>query len=155
MSKHHPRRRSRLRCVKPGTTYLITKKTNDDLFLIRPMSARAEQAEAEMAQLERDVARALRIAGAVHLLQGELASVEKRIRSGERTNLLSELEKLAADASIRDGQLESIKERGASANPRYPELEQLRKKGLLSRICGSWAGPVACPERGRGRLRWL
>ena len=92
-----------------------------DLFLIRPMSARAELAEAKTVQLERDVARALRIAGEVRLLQGELVSVEKRIRPGERTNLLSELEKLAADAAIGAGQLESIKERGASANPRYPE----------------------------------
>ncbi len=92
-----------------------------DLFLIRPIGARAELALAKTAQLERDAARALRIAGEVRLLQGELASVERRIRQGERTNLLSELEKLAADAAIREGQLESIKERGASANPRYPE----------------------------------
>ncbi len=92
-----------------------------DLMLIRPMSARAERAEAKTAQLERDVARALRIAGEVRLLHGELASVEKRIRPGERTNLLSELERLASAASIREGQLESIKERGASANLRYPE----------------------------------
>ncbi len=92
-----------------------------DLALIRPLSARVDAAEARSTQLERDVARALRIASDVRLLQGELASVERRIRPGERTNLLSELERMAAAAAITDGQLESIKERGASANSLYPE----------------------------------
>jgi type II secretory pathway component PulM len=92
-----------------------------DLAVIDPLSERADLAEAKAAQLERDVARALRIASEVRMLQGELASVEPRIRSGERTNLLSELEKMAAAAAISESQLESIKERRASANPRYPE----------------------------------
>lgn len=92
-----------------------------ELVLIAPLRERAEVAMRKEARLEGDVARALRIASEVHLLQAELASVEQRIKPGERTNLLSELEKMAAAASIRDGQLESIKERGASANSRYPE----------------------------------
>ena len=92
-----------------------------DLVLINPLSERADRAQARATQLERDVARALRIASEVRMLQGELASVEPRIRSGERTNLLSELEKLAAAAAIGESQLESIRERRVSANPRYPE----------------------------------
>lgn len=92
-----------------------------DLAVIRPIAARADAAQTRAAQLQGDVTRALRIASEVRLLQGQLSSVEARIRSGERTNLLSELEKLAAAASLGSGQLESITERGASANARYPE----------------------------------
>ena len=44
-----------------------------DLFLIRPMSARAELAEAKTVQLERDVAR-----GAAHRRRGPLAAGRAR-----------------------------------------------------------------------------
>ena len=106
-----------------------------DLAVIAPLSERADLAQAKVAQLERDEARALRITSEVRMLQGELASVEPRIRSGERTNLLSELEKLAAAAEIGESQLESIKERRVSAISR-------NSRGGLSQGCD--------PATGRG-----
>ncbi len=116
LAKRNPRERWLLVLVGVVTSAIVL-----DLVVIDPLSERADLAQANAAQLERDVARALRIASDVRMLQGELASVEPRIRSGERTNLLSELEKLAAAAAISESQLESIKERRVSANPRYPE----------------------------------
>ncbi len=96
------------------------------LILVRtlavgPLDARAALAETEAARLETERTRALRIASDVRPIQGELIAVEKSIRPGAKVNLLSLMERLASDATISKTQLQSIKPKRPSGNPRYPE----------------------------------
>jgi hypothetical protein len=92
-----------------------------NLVAIGPLATRAERAEAEASRLEAELTRALRIASEVRTVQGELIAVESSIRPGEKVNLLSLLEQLASQATINKNQLESIKPKRPSGNPRYPE----------------------------------
>ena len=98
--------------------------------IVAPLGERAGQADARVAQLETDLARALSIAGEMRGLQGELASVEARIQPGSKTNLIALLSTLAADAKISQEQLESIEPKQPSANAKYPETRaEVRLKG--------------------------
>lgn len=96
---------------------------------IRPMSDRVAPARSEVQQLESEFAQALRMAGDVRLLQAELSDVEGRISPGQATNLFALLEKLAAEAQVKD-QLESIKPKQPSGNAQYPETRvEVQLKG--------------------------
>ena len=98
-------------------------------IVIRPMSNRVGPARSEVQELESEFAQALRMAGDVRLLQAELSSVEGRIGTGEATNLFALLEKLAAEAQVKD-QLESIKPKQPSGNVDYPETRvEVQLKG--------------------------
>lgn len=92
-----------------------------NLLAIGPLEGRATSAETDAALLERQLTRALQIASQVRSVQGELVAVERNIRPGAKVNLLSLLEKLASEATISKEQLESIKPKRPSGNPRYPE----------------------------------
>ncbi len=87
---------------------------------IAPLDARLRSVQSETEVLDMDLPRVQRMAAEVRRLQAELARVEARIQPGEKTNLFTVLENLAAEAQIRD-QLESIKPKQPSGNPRYPE----------------------------------
>ncbi len=88
---------------------------------VSPLDSRADRAAATATRLEAERTRALRIASDVRRIQGELVSVEKSIRPGEKVNLLSLLEQLASQAAIDKTQLESIKPKRPSDNEHYPE----------------------------------
>ena len=91
------------------------------IIVIGPLDARAERVRTRVTSLDREVSRALNISSEVRLLQGGLQASEARIQSGESTNLLSLLERLAQESSISKAQLDSIKPKRASENARYPE----------------------------------
>jgi type II secretory pathway component PulM len=88
--------------------------------IAQPLQADVRAADARIATLETQLARAIRLAADVRRLRAALATVESRIEPGASANLLSLLESLAAQAQIKD-RLESIKPKQGTANPRYPE----------------------------------
>jgi type II secretory pathway component PulM len=88
--------------------------------IAQPLQADVRAADARIATLEAQFTRAIRMAGDVRRLRGELAAVESRIEPGSSANLLSLLESLAAQAGVKD-RLESIKPKQGTANERYPE----------------------------------
>ncbi len=85
-----------------------------------PMRARLVALRDESLTLETDLKIAERMGREMRHLQSQLALVEARIRSGEKTNLFTLLENLAGEAGIRN-QLESIKPKQPSGSDRYPE----------------------------------
>jgi hypothetical protein len=91
-----------------------------DAWVLSPLQARGEQLRAQTQQLETDLLRAGRVAREVRVLEAQVAAVESRIRTGEKTNLFTLLESLAARSGVKD-QLESIKPKQPSGNQRYPE----------------------------------
>jgi hypothetical protein len=97
---------------------------------IAPLAARAKATEAQTAEVEGQVTRALQLASEMRGLQGELADVEGRIQPGAKTNLIAVLSTLAADAKISQEQLESIEPKQPSTNAQYPETRaEVRLKG--------------------------
>jgi Tfp pilus assembly protein PilO len=87
---------------------------------IGPIRASLSNVERETEDLAVSLQRSERMAREIQRLQTELAMVESRIKPGERANLFTLLENLAAQARIKD-QLESIKPKQASGNEMYPE----------------------------------
>jgi hypothetical protein len=97
---------------------------------VSPLLERAKASESQTAELEGQLTRALRIAGEMRGLQGELADVESRIKPGAKTNLIAQLSTLAAEAKITQEQLESIEPKQPSSNAKYPETRaEVRLKG--------------------------
>ena len=90
------------------------------LFVASPMQASIQAARTRNQDLANQLRRTERTANELRTLRADLELVEARIKPGEKTNLLTLLEKLAADASIKD-QLESVKPKQASGNALYPE----------------------------------
>lgn len=99
------------------------------LWAIAPLQTRVVRVEQEIVKLDADAFRAQLIAREVRRLQAGLVEVEARIKPGERTNLFTLLEDLAAQASVQE-QLESIKPKQPSGNEKYPETRaEVRLKG--------------------------
>ena len=90
------------------------------LVIVSPLRAQLQRVERRNESLETQVMASERMAREIRVLQSDLESVEARIKPGEKTNLFTLLERLAAEASIKD-QLESIKPKQPSGNQRYPE----------------------------------
>lgn len=90
------------------------------IFVASPMQESIQAARTRNQELAGQLLRTERTANELRNLRADLELVEQRIKPGEKTNLLTLLEKLAADASIKD-QLESVKPKQASGNALYPE----------------------------------
>ena len=90
------------------------------LFVANPMQQKIRNARNQNQELSSQLLRTERTANELRSLRNDLKRVEERIKPGEKTNLLTLLEKLAADAAIKD-QLESVKPKQASGNALYPE----------------------------------
>lgn len=100
------------------------------LGMVLPLLDRAAVVDQQVVELEGERTRALRIAGEVRSIQGELAAVEASIQPGAQTNLIALLSTLAAEAKISQEQLESIEPKQPSANAKYPETRaEVRLKG--------------------------
>ena len=89
-------------------------------MVLAPLDESLAAARGEATELETALLRSGRRATEIVRLSSELAAVEARIKPGEKTNLLTLLEKLADEAQIKD-QLESIKPKAAPGSNLYPE----------------------------------
>ena len=70
------------------------------------------------------------VAGNVRRLQAQLARVEELITPGAKTDLLTLLESLAADAGLSTDQIDSVTPKPPSSNDRYPETRvEVKLKG--------------------------
>ena len=90
------------------------------IFIANPMQQGIQEARTRNQDLSSQLLRTESTANELRSLRADLEQVEARIKPGEKTNLLTLLEKLAGDASIKD-QLESVKPKQASGNALYPE----------------------------------
>ena len=100
------------------------------MAIARPLQAEILRADAEVAGLETQWLRAIRMAGDLSRLQGALAAVEQRIEPGAKTNLFTLLEALAAQSGVKD-QLDSMKPKQTSDNAGYPETRvEVSLKGV-------------------------
>jgi len=88
--------------------------------IIAPLQNSAAAAEERIEQLGSQIQRAQRMAREIQLLSGQIAQVEQRLQTGQKTNLFSLLEEFAQQAEMKD-RLESIKPKQPGGNPRYPE----------------------------------
>ena len=90
------------------------------VFVATPMRDKIQAERTRNQELASQLLRTERTANELRALRVDLDQVVARIKPGEKTNLLTLLEKLAADAQIKD-QLESVKPKQASGNALYPE----------------------------------
>jgi hypothetical protein len=88
--------------------------------VISPLQASGAAAEERIEQLGGQIQRAQRLAREIQLLSGQIAQVEQRIQTGQKTNLLALLEEFAQQSEMKD-RLESIKPKPGGGNERYPE----------------------------------
>ena len=90
---------------------------------------------AQVTALRADLEKSVRLARSIALLRAPLQQVEERITPGEKTNLFTLLEALAAQSDIKE-QLESIKPKQPSGNKRYPEtrVEVSLRRASLTQI---------------------
>lgn len=101
-----------------GGVTLIVLMVN--FAVAQPLRARVERGEAQVARLQGELERAVRLARSVGELQTAVRQTEERIAPGEKTNLFTLLENIAEEARIKD-RLESIKPKQPSTNALYPE----------------------------------
>ena len=96
---------------------------------IQPFNAAVTRHEVEIRTLEERIGLAERIVRNVRALQSELEAVERSIKDTE-IDLLTLLDRLATDAGLTKGQIESVTPRPSSPNPHYPETRvEVRLKG--------------------------
>jgi hypothetical protein len=87
---------------------------------VRPLRARLLYATARAEVLEGQAQKAERLASEAILLRGGLSRVEARVASSSKANLFTLIEDLASSSGLKD-QLESIKPKLPSGNPKFPE----------------------------------
>ncbi len=99
---------------------------------IRSLQQSVVVQRARVGDLRADLQKSVQLARRIAPLRAPLQQVEQRITPGEKTNLFTLLEALAAQCNIKE-QLESIKPKQPSGNKRYPETRvevSLRKASL-------------------------
>ena len=101
---------------------------------VRPLQARSDQVAREIETRGTQILTATRLMGNVRRLRGELARVEQLIAPGEKNDLLTLLEVLAAEAGLGSEQIDSVTPKPPSGNDRYPETRvEVRLKGVTLR----------------------
>ncbi len=97
---------------------------------VQPLQARSRQVSHEIETRQNQAQTSIRLAGNVRRLQAQLARVEELITPGAKTDLLTLLESLAADAGLSTDQIDSVTPKPPSSNDRYPETRvEVKLKG--------------------------
>ena len=112
-----------------GQMDTITRISRVHSIWIQPFNAAVTRHEIEIRTLEERIGLAERIVRNVRALQSELEAVERSIKDTE-IDLLTLLDRLATNAGLTKGQIESVTPRPSSPNPHYPETRvEVRLKG--------------------------
>ncbi len=101
---------------------------------VRPLQARSDRVAREIETWGTQVLTGTRLVGSVRRLQAELARVDELIKPGEKNDLLTLLEGLAAEAGLGSEQIDSVTPKAPSGNDRYPETRvEVGLKGVTLR----------------------
>ncbi len=101
---------------------------------LQPLQVRSAQVAQEIDMRQTQILTATRLLSDVRRLQGQLARVEPLITPGAKTDLLTLLESLAAEAGLGPEQIDSVTPKPPSSNDRYPETRvEVRLKGSTLR----------------------
>lgn len=90
------------------------------LALVQPLVGAVTNAGLRVETAERNLEVARRVQGELAALQGNLASVEQRIRQGPQGNLFTTLEQLAAQSAVK---VESMEPQASPASDVYRETK--------------------------------
>ena len=107
-----------------------------EVILVSPLRDAVAETQDQAERLESDLQLAVRMVPQIQRLRSEIGVVESRIQTGRQTDLLRLLDQLATQAKMRE-QLESVRPRTPSKNPKYPESRvevQLRGATLAQTV---------------------
>ncbi|RIL00223.1 MAG: hypothetical protein DCC71_19030 [Proteobacteria bacterium] len=113
--------------------------------LLRPALAHVRDAEARVANAERDLEVARRLQGDLADVQGRLGTVERRIREGPKGNIFTTLEELAQKSAVK---VESMEPQAAPAQDRYREtkVQVVLKQVTLAQTVSFLHGIESAPQ---------
>jgi type II secretory pathway component PulM len=98
------------------------------LVVVSPIRGAAESASLRVTTAEQELEAVRRLRREYDEVQGRLATVEERIRSGPRGEIFTTLEKLAADSAVK---VDSMEPRTSPASDSYRETKvQVALKGV-------------------------